>query len=293
MIPCQSKGLCAMTIDNVMFPPLARHYFETCFQKVKKSLAFDFEDDTIAREVIDEVLAKDPSNLVDRRREWIGEQSTRERRPCIIVAPGPTLEELFCKFFDTPEVDVSGYFIIAVDGAARRFLEKNKNVDVVVTDLDGLSTEQIIELHDNYSATIIVHGHGNNVNKIQAFFDTISLDERYVFTTQIEATIRVANLGGFTDGDRAIFAAIALGFKRVHLLAMDLDAWQIGPYSKLEYALLSEDELLLSQHPAKAQKIKIALATLKWLTKNKPAECQIVTICKNPPFDFLPNLDGF
>jgi len=280
-----------MDVDTVMFPLLARSFFNTCFQKVKKRLSLDFEDDVTARDLIDEALAREPPGIYDRRLTWLREHAELKEAACIIVAPGPTLDEAFDHVFDNPGVDIPGQFIIAVDGAARKFIEKNMKVDVVVTDLDGLTMEQIIVLHDAFFATIIVHSHGNNVDKINSLLETVSLDERYVFTTQIEATSHVANLGGFTDGDRAIFTAIALGFKHVKLLSMDLDAVEIGPYSKLEYEALADDERLLANHPVKEEKIKIALATLKWLAQNKPEDCEITTLCKDPPFDFLPNID--
>src|SRR5271157_609018 len=281
-----------MAVDNAMFPPLARRYFNSCFQKIKQFLSLDFEDDATARAVIDMALVKEHAQVTARRHEWIGDQVARKEQPCLIIAPGPTLENVFDEIFDSPGVEISGYYAIDIDGAARRFIDKSKEVNAVVTDLDGLNMDQIIELHDNFLATIIIHGHGNNVDKLQAFFNNVPVDERYVFTTQIEPTRRVANLGGFTDGDRAIFAAIALGFKHLLLLAMDLDAGQIGHYSKPEYAAIADDELILSQHPIKEKKIKIALESLKWIMKHKPADCDIVTLCKSPPFEFMPNQAG-
>jgi uncharacterized Rossmann fold enzyme len=153
-----------------------------------------------------------------------------------------------------------------------------------------LTTEDVVSLHDRWHSTIVVHGHGNNLQAVKALLDRATLDDRYLFTTQVEPTKNVWNLGGFTDGDRAVFVGLALGFTRLVLLAMDLDAGTIGRYSKPSFASSPDDALSMTRQPVKQRKIQVALSVLRWLARELPPECQIQTFRKGPPFDFLQDI---
>jgi uncharacterized Rossmann fold enzyme len=276
-----------MANEDVVFPPLARSFFSRCFPKIKQSLPLDFAADVITRDFIDQTLACGVASQKHSRMDYFREAKTRKGKTCLIAVPGPSLEERVDGLADLLKQKNRPMAVISVDGASRLFMEKGIVVDLIVTDLDGLTTEDVITLHDRWRSTIVVHGHGNNLQAVKALIERVTLDDRYIFTTQVEPTRHVCNLGGFTDGDRAVFVGLALGFTRLVLVAMDLEAGTIGKYSKPALASSPDDARVMVRHPVKQRKIQVALSILRWLAREAPPGCRIVTFQKRPPFDFL------
>ncbi|MEE1133862.1 MAG: 6-hydroxymethylpterin diphosphokinase MptE-like protein, partial [Methanobrevibacter sp.] len=63
-----------------------------------------------------------------------------------------------------------------------------------------------------------IHAHGDNMDKIAKltpFFTSV------LGTTQSQPVGNLYNFGGFTDGDRAMFLAVALGAEEITLAGMD------------------------------------------------------------------------
>jgi len=57
-----------------------------------------------------------------------------------------------------------------------------------------------------------------------------------VGTTQARPLQHVHNFGGFTDGDRAVFAAQSLGAASITLLGFDLDDTRVDPIKRAKLA---------------------------------------------------------
>jgi uncharacterized Rossmann fold enzyme len=53
-----------------------------------------------------------------------------------------------------------------------------------------------------------------------------------VGTTQAAPLPNVHNFGGFTDGDRAVFAADHLGASRIVIIGFDLDDTSVDPFKR-------------------------------------------------------------
>ncbi len=279
-----------MVNEDVVFPPLARSFFSRCFPKIKQSLPLDFDADAITRDYIDQELARGNTAQNRRRSGCSRDATTQKHTTCLIVVPGPSLEQHIDALVHVLKQKSRPMAVIAVDGAARLLMERGIFADIIVTDLDGLTIEDVIILHNRWHSTIIVHGHGNNLPAVKALLERATPDRRYVFTTQVEPTPHVCNLGGFTDGDRAVFVGLALGFTRLVLVAMDLDAGTIGRYSKPALASSPDEARAMAHQPVKERKIRVALSILHWLAREVPGECQIHTFQKQPPFDFLHNI---
>jgi uncharacterized Rossmann fold enzyme len=276
-----------MANEDVVFPPLARSFFSRCFPKIKQSLPLDFDADAVTRDFIDQALARGDAMQNRKRLGCIRDAATQQQKTCLIAVPGPSLEQHVDALATLLKRKGRPMAVISVDGAARLFMDKGIFADIVVTDLDGLTAEDVITLHNKWHSTIFIHGHGNNLQAVKALLERTTPDGRYLFTTQIEPTRHVCNLGGFTDGDRAVFTGLALGFTRLVLVAMDLDASTIGKYSKPALATSPDDALAVALHPVKQRKIQVALSVLRWLAREAPPGCQIQTFRKQPPFDFL------
>ncbi len=154
-----------------------------------------------------------------------------------VVGAGPSLTSLR---------DFQGRVIIAADGASNYLQEIGLTPDIVVTDLDGIDAFP--------DSLYVVHAHGDNVHLLHK----VSKMRRVIGTCQVDPFGRLKVLGGFTDGDRAIVIARALGAERVRLYAMDFDSPFIGKYSKPHF---SED---VPVTPIKRRKLEIARRITQW-----------------------------
>ncbi|MEL9969472.1 MAG: 6-hydroxymethylpterin diphosphokinase MptE-like protein [Metallosphaera sp.] len=113
--------------------------------------------------------------------------------------------------------------IIAADGATNYLVENFIVPDVVVTDLDGITS---------YPRSLyVVHAHGDN---LQHHWKT-DLMGRFIVTAQVSPFGGVKLYGGFTDGDRAYLIAKIFNARKIKLYGMDFDSDYIGRYSKPHY----------------------------------------------------------
>lgn len=141
--------------------------------------------------------------------------------------------------------------VVAADGAAGYLLSNALVPQVVVTDLDG-SWQQLLEASSKGSA-VVVHGHGDNIHalrflvpRLQAVAGTVQCPHEGMFTEVV---------GGFTDGDRALFLVLKCGASTVLLVGMDT-VQKTGAWSK---PWLTED---VPPWPEKLAKLKVAEALI-------------------------------
>ncbi len=121
-----------------------------------------------------------------------------------------------------------GSVVFAADAAADVLFTHGIRPDAVFTDLDG-ATDLLPEM--NAAGTIVVvHAHGDNIPLLRHW--TKRFTGPVVATTQSTPLSHVHNFGGFSDGDRAVFAADALGAKTVTLIGFDLDDKNVDPVKR-------------------------------------------------------------
>ena len=120
---------------------------------------------------------------------------------------------------------------IAADGAALVLHAECVVPDIIVTDLDGIyDTKEIIYTMNRNGTILVIHAHGDNIQFIQSFVPFCP--GPVICTTQAEPFSHVYNFGGFSDGDRAVFFAHALGATKVTLCGFDLDDRQVDPIKR-------------------------------------------------------------
>ncbi len=110
-------------------------------------------------------------------------------------------------------VTPDGYNIVA-DSALSKFKGR---VDMIISDLDG-PVNRIIE---NVNAIKVIHAHGDNIGKILEFVPI--LKGVLLGTTQSIPFGTVRNIGGFTDGDRAIIMGKIMGAKTINVYGFNWD----------------------------------------------------------------------
>jgi 2-amino-4-hydroxy-6-hydroxymethyldihydropteridine diphosphokinase len=118
--------------------------------------------------------------------------------------------------------------VFAADAAAEVLDSSGIRPDAIFTDLDG-ATDRFIDM--NREGTIIViHAHGDNIPLLKYWVPRFT--GKVVGTTQASPLPKVHNFGGFTDGDRAVFAADELGASRISLAGFDLDDKNVDPVKR-------------------------------------------------------------
>ncbi|BBL67345.1 6-hydroxymethylpterin diphosphokinase MptE-like protein [Methanoculleus chikugoensis] len=118
--------------------------------------------------------------------------------------------------------------VLAADAAAEVLADHGIRPDAVFTDLDG-ATDVFIELSEQ-GTVMVVHAHGDNVPLLRHWVPRIP--GPLVATTQAAPLPHVHNFGGFTDGDRAVFAADELGAASVRIVGFDLADKNVDPLKR-------------------------------------------------------------
>lgn len=110
-------------------------------------------------------------------------------------------------------------YTVAADRATSVLMDEGLRPDAIVTDLDGAIEDQ---LRANAQGSIVyVHAHGDNTDAVKRFVP--SFRGKVVGTCQGPPSGRLVNMGGFTDGDRAVCIFAALGAKRIVLEGFDFE----------------------------------------------------------------------
>lgn len=191
------------------------------YSYVKSKLALSFDLDQAATDILSNILSEmSNTHSVEDLKSLLNSDTV------VVIAPGPNLEKDLEKAFKLGLT--SRYPVIAVDGASSYLLEVGFKPDVIVTDLDG-NPHHIIALNELGSFTVI-HAHGDNIEALKTWVPMFK--GSLIGSTQVEPRPHVYNFGGFTDGDRALFIAYALGVKKAIVGGMDFRG-PIGRYSTL------------------------------------------------------------
>jgi hypothetical protein len=118
--------------------------------------------------------------------------------------------------------------VFAADAAADVLDAHGIFPDAIFTDLDG-ATDRFVGLNDE-GTIMVVHAHGDNMPLLKHWVPRFR--GKVVGTTQAAPLPHVYNFGGFTDGDRAVFAADELGSSHITLAGFDLDDTNVDPVKR-------------------------------------------------------------
>ncbi|WP_286242925.1 6-hydroxymethylpterin diphosphokinase MptE-like protein [Methanobacterium ferruginis] len=160
----------------------------------------------------DEQSAKSLNNILDDIGALLP-QDIDIKDKVIVFGAGPSLKP---NLSILKSVDLDKFTLIAADGATTALLEEDMVPDIIVTDLDG-RMDDLLEANRK-GAVMVVHAHGNNQEKIEKYTPKLV---NVLGTTQSLPLASVYNFGGFTDGDRCVFLAMALGACSIVLSGMD------------------------------------------------------------------------
>jgi hypothetical protein len=172
----------------------------------------------------DEEAARLLSLLLDRDN-LLSLASLTDNNEVTVCGNAPCLKDDLSK--------ISGV-VFAADAAAEVLDSHDIFIDAIFTDLDG-ATDRFIELN-NEGTLIVIHAHGDNMPLLNHWVPRFK--GKVVGTTQAAPLPHVYNFGGFSDGDRAVFAADELGASKIILAGFDLDDENVDPMKrgKLQWA---------------------------------------------------------
>ena len=126
------------------------------------------------------------------------------------------------------ELDKIQGVVFAADAAADVLDVHGIRPDAVFTDLDGAS-DRLLVLNKE-GTIVVVHAHGDNIPLLKHWVPRFK--GPIVATTQSTPLPHVHNFGGFSDGDRAVFAADELGAEQITLVGFDLDDKDVDPLKR-------------------------------------------------------------
>ena len=180
------------------------------YVRILDYFGFSREDDEEAARLLSSILPRNDISLLT---------DTISGSDIIVAGNAPSLPD------DIKKTDFEGKIVIAADAAARVMKKGGVIPDIVFTDLDGLD-DDVLEM--NEAGTILaVHAHGDNMPLVKSWVP--KMKGPVVGTTQSTPLENVYNFGGFSDGDRGVFAAYELGANSVSLIGFDLDDKSVDP----------------------------------------------------------------
>lgn len=193
--------------------------WQPIYYDIVNRLGLDSEMDVQSTQLLTDLLMNtNPSPLLR-----ILEQKITGRK-VVICGAGPSLEKHVQTLKERR--DFQDLVFVAADGAVSLLLEQNCPCDIIVTDLDG-DYNHIKDTTQN-GALCIVHGHGDNIDKL---LDMVPDLGQVLGSTQVEPTERVFLWGGFTDGDRACYVVSEYSPESIILAGMDFGKI-VGKWSK-------------------------------------------------------------
>ena len=228
--------------------------WEKYYTEILDDFGFSREKDEKSAKLLDEILSTEGCLTLNDLAEIVGFSDK-----FIVFGAGPSLKEHVLMLKEN--YDLKDYVLVSADGATTALIEERIAPDIVATDLDG-NIDDIL-LANIRGANVVIHAHGDNIENIASmtpFFNNI------LGTTQAQPVGNLYNFGGFTDGDRAMFLAVALGASQIILAGMDFGDI-VTRYSrpKLENALEKADDF-------KKKKLLYAERFTNWIIENENVE---------------------
>lgn len=223
---------------------LKKRFLSEWYPKILEDFRFDYNLDLVSAKIL--------RRMVVEPRPLLKTLSYRLRdRDVLLFAPGPSLQASLDKMEGMLQEMSRHMTILAVDGAYRALAERDLEPHILVTDLDGLNYNS---LSWSSGLTIVLHAHGDNIAKIKEY--PRRLLDRTVGTCQVDLNGKILNIGGFTDGDRALCLCEVFEAETVFLVGMDF-GYRIGLYSK---PYLKSD---IEAGPMKRRKMVYAMKIIK------------------------------
>lgn len=228
--------------------------WEKYYTEILDDFGFSRENDEESAKLLDEILSTEGCLTLNDLAEIVGFSDK-----FIVFGAGPSIKEHIQMLKE--DYDLKDYVLVAADGATTAMIEEKLVPDIVATDLDG-NIDDIL-LANIRGANIVIHAHGDNIDRIASltsFFNNV------LGTTQAQPVGNLYNFGGFTDGDRAMFLAVALGASEITLAGMDFGD------IVTKYSRPNLPDILGPADEFKRKKLAYAERFTNWIVENENVE---------------------
>nr|MDO8081607.1 DUF115 domain-containing protein [Candidatus Freyarchaeota archaeon] len=230
-----------------MSKKLSFNKWNSWYQRIINDFGYSEDADTEAAELLEKMLEDQDS---ERQLSLLKE---RIQNKCVLVyGCGPSLERNISEIKRVGLNRVCPQ--IAADGATSALLNEGIVPEIIVSDLDGHIKD--ITSANSKGAILVIHAHGDNIPALKKFVK--SMPGILVGTTQTKPLTHVFNFSGFTDGDRAVFLADAMGAHTILLAGFDF-GYYTGRYSKPNH----KTDVPIT--PTKRKKLEYAKSLISWL----------------------------
>lgn len=231
-------------------------HYKDLYTLAKKNITYDLKIYLIIKKILNLPLIRDFISplicmlMIKPNIRWELIKSLISGKRIVIAGAGPSILDDIDKYL---KIKSPNDIIISSDGATKALLEKNIYPHIIVTDLDG-NPESLIKAYGEGSHFIVLC-HGDNIDKVKYYRD--KLGNIFITSQVYSIPPYILDLGGFTDGDRAVYIATRFNAEEIILIGMDF-------YGKIgRYSLGFPKNLEM-----KKIKLKIALTLIKNLRKN-------------------------
>lgn len=241
--------------------------FKHWYRKIIKDFKFDVKKDYKARDLLSDILSKKGKNWNLETTLNSFKNAIQSRSSILIYGCGPSLEITVKNIMRNEGKKLFNDNInLAADGASVLLKEVGIPIDAIFTDLDGITKSEF-----NYSDFVVVHAHGDNIDKLREFKEEILNLKNIIGTAQIKSLNNIINAGGFTDGDRILYflRSLLLPEQNLFLIGMDFGE-NIGKYSKPE---MTDN---LKANPIKLKKLQYAVELIEMIIKKIKNEIYFV-----------------
>ncbi len=182
------------------------------YEAIARDFGFPFEREVRSAARLEELLS--PAARV-APLDRVGRRLSGRDVVVVGLAPGAGPPPLWRLSAERPAPAV-----VAADGAAATCLDAGIVPAVVTTDLDGpLATEVGA---NRRGALVVVHAHGDNLSAIEEWVPQFPSELAGSWAGPPRGAL--VDVGGFTDGDRAVFLAEHVGARRIRLWGFDFRA---------------------------------------------------------------------
>lgn len=193
--------------------------WEPIYEKILEDFRFDREGDEEAAQFLSSMLTEENTvSLSDL-------EATVSGKPVLVCGNAPCLRVELLK------IDLSAFVVVAADGAAAVLADLGCLPEVICTDLDGNSEDDIEKeiLACEMGSIVLIHAHGDNMDKLKKYVPRF---RRFIATTQARPFDKVYNFGGFSDGDRCVFVANEFGASNIKLAGFDFEDPEVNQVKK-------------------------------------------------------------
>jgi uncharacterized Rossmann fold enzyme len=232
--------------------------FKGWYDKIIKDFDFDYKKDIEAKRILSDIIKMKSSDWDFKEVLLTFYNGIKKAKSIFIFGSGPSLEDTIDHIIELKGIKFFNQSInLAADGATRFLKKKGIPIYGTFSDLDGITKNEF-----DYPSFMIIHAHGDNINRLLTFKEDIIRFNNLIGTTQVEPNDLLLNPGGFTDGDRILFflRSILSPSQKLYFIGMDFGNI-VGKYSKphLQGNLIGTD--------TKIKKLKYGFILLKWISK--------------------------